>query len=122
MGGIPNILQGSHGLSGHGDALLNVLVVLEAKGDEGAKICEVRAESYITIFDMYGFGLVLVVIEIFFVSACVYSHCSVRRLLLVSASSQWSITLCISSLFGAGKESMWESKKPGGGEEDTFCL
>ncbi len=45
MGGVPNILQCSHGLGGGGDALFNVIIITEAEGDKGTKIPEVVAKS-----------------------------------------------------------------------------
>ncbi len=45
VGGVPNILQRSHGLGGRGDMLFNVIIITEAKGDKGTKILEVAAEG-----------------------------------------------------------------------------
>ena len=62
MGGIPNILQCSHGLGGGSDTFLDVVVVTQAEGNEGAKIFEVLAEGDITIFNRYGLGFVQIII------------------------------------------------------------
>jgi hypothetical protein len=44
VGGVPNILQCSHGLGGGGDVLFDVIIITEAEGDKGTKILEVVVE------------------------------------------------------------------------------
>ncbi len=66
MGGIPNILQCSHGLGGGSDTFFDVVVVTQAEGNEGAEILKVSAEGDTTIFNRYGLGFVQIIIQLFF--------------------------------------------------------
>jgi hypothetical protein len=62
MWGVPNSLECSHGLDGGGNLLLNIIIVAQAKGDEGTKILEVATEGDVSIFNLYGLGLVKLVV------------------------------------------------------------
>ncbi len=64
MGGVPNILQCSHGLGGGSDVLFDVIIITEAEGDEGTKILEVAAEGDKLILNCNGLHLLLVVVEV----------------------------------------------------------
>ncbi len=66
MGGIPNILQCSHGLGGGSDTFFDVVIVTQAEGNEGAEILELSAEGDINIFNRYGLGFVQIIIQLFF--------------------------------------------------------
>ena len=66
MGGIPNTLQCSHGLSGGSDAFFDVVVFTQAEGNEGTEIFEVSAVGDIAIFDGYGLGFIQFIIQLLF--------------------------------------------------------
>ncbi len=66
MGGVPNILQRSHGLGGRADALFDVIIITEAEGDVGTKILEVAAEGDEPILNCNGLHFLWVVIEVLF--------------------------------------------------------
>ena len=66
MGGIPNTLQCSHGLSGGSDVFFDVVVVTQAEGNEGAEIFEVSAVGDIAIFDGYGLGFIQFIVQFLF--------------------------------------------------------
>jgi hypothetical protein len=50
VGGIPDVLEGSHGLGGNSESFFDAIVVLETEGDTGSKILEVLAEGYRSVF------------------------------------------------------------------------
>ncbi len=62
MWGVPNSLECSHRLGGGGNLLLDIIIVPQAKGDEGTKILEVATEGDVSIFNLYGLGLVKLVV------------------------------------------------------------
>ena len=63
MGGVPNIFERSHGLRGGGNTLLDVVIIAQAKGDEGAKVLEVATEGDITIFNLDGLRFIQLVVQ-----------------------------------------------------------
>ena len=62
MGGVPNVLECSHGLGGGSDLLLHIIVVAQTKGDEGAKVLEVATKGDIFVFNLDGLRLVQFVV------------------------------------------------------------
>jgi hypothetical protein len=66
VGGVPNILQCSHGFGGGVDVLFDVIIITEAKGDKGTMILEVAAEGDEPIFNCNSLRFLLVIIEVIF--------------------------------------------------------
>jgi hypothetical protein len=62
VGGVPNILECSHGLGGGSNSLLDIIVIAQTKGDEGAKVLEVATEGDISVFNLDGLRLVQFVV------------------------------------------------------------
>ena len=58
MGGVPNLFERPHGLGGGGNSFLNILVIAQTKGDEGAKVLEVATKGDIAIYNFDGLRLV----------------------------------------------------------------
>ena len=84
MRAVPHGFEGTHGLGCSSDALVNIIIVAQAKGNTGAKVFEVATEGDLSVGDRDRSSLFKVIVEELFLCSALF-----RRLFLL--------------LFGLGK-------------------
>ena len=63
MRAVPHGFEGTHGLGCSSDALVNIIIVAQAKGNIGAEVFEVAAEGDLSVGDRDRSSLFKVIIE-----------------------------------------------------------
>ena len=63
MRAVPHGFEGTHGLGRSSDALVNIIIVAQAKGNIGAEVFEVAAEGDLSVGDRDRSSLFKVIVE-----------------------------------------------------------
>ena len=63
MRAVPHIFEGAHGLGRSSDALVNIIIVVQAKGNIGAEVFEVAAKGDLSVGDRDWSSLFKVIVE-----------------------------------------------------------
>ena len=94
MRAVPHGFEGTHGLGHNSNALVNIIIVAQAKGNIGAEVFEVAAEGDLSIRDRDRNSLFKVTVEELFSCSALFHH----RFLLLFGLGKCFIDVVVQSI------------------------